>query len=196
MNRYLRDKEREMRRKPINTDMTMREDMRSRDMRRGDMSGYDRTMGYDNYGYDRMGYGNGTYEYRGQGEYRGNRDYYGSDYRGYDYHGSEMPTYEEYIEELKKWIKRLEKKARFNMSCEQVIASARNMGAEFKEYSKEEFYAKYLMEITDHTKDGNDPMIYIQRTIDFFDDDDIRVSPSEKMFIYFYYIVLGKPIDE
>lgn len=98
----------------------------------------------------------------------------------------------EYEYDLKEWINKLLKKDRFNIPEHQVIKQAENMGINFNEFTREEFYAVYLMNVSDHPTISNDYNIYIKMAIDFFKDDDIAVSPSEKVCLYLYRIVLGE----
>ncbi len=126
-------------------------------------------------------------DYRDYKDYRGNYDYR-SDYRN-DYG---MDYDREYHEDLKKWITQLQKKDRFKINMEQVIKRAKEMGIDFKDYDEEEFYAVYLMHLSDYPKISNDYNSYIEMTKAYFDDDDIAVTPSEKLCKYYYSIVLGE----
>lgn len=112
---------------------------------------------------------------------RRERDYRSSD----DYE-------EEYYEDLKDWIKRLKEKDRFKVSKDTIIKRASEMGIKFDEISEEEFYATYLMHVSDYPKVSNDYNLYISMAKDFLMDDDIAVSPSEKLCVYFYKIVEGE----
>lgn len=149
-----------------------------------------------------------------QGDYRANNSEYGN--RGdshwgypmgygyperYDYNYSDRgymdrkskEDEEEYHNDLKKWIKKLESKNRFNnVSKDQIIQHAKNMGVKFDEIEELEFYAIYLAMVTDYKSLGGDFTLYIRLAKDFFEDDDIEVSPSEKACIYMYNIVMGE----
>lgn len=138
------------------------------------------------------GRGRGRDRDYGYGRGRG-RDYgdygYGRDYN-LDYAMEEMEK--EYKEELKEWTEKLKKKDRFNMPKEQIIQQAKQMGVRFEEFSEEEFYAVYLMMISDYKEMFNDPHQYLAMAKSWLMDDDIAVSPSEKLYNYLCYIVLGK----
>lgn len=99
----------------------------------------------------------------------------------------------EYMRDIKEWTKRLSAKNRFNNIPEQqVIMQAKNMGVRFDDFTEEEFYAIYLAMVSDYTTISNDYNTYIRMAVDFFKDDDVAVSPSEKVCIYLYKIVLGE----
>lgn len=133
-----------------------------------------------NYGQDYMG----DYNY----DMNSNNDYnYGRDY---DYAGQNMEH--EYKKKLHEWIEKLKSKDRFQYSKEQVIQQAKNMKVSFDEFDEDEFYAIYLMVISDYPTISNDYNIYISMAKDWLMDKDIKVSPSEKVCIYLYNIVLGE----
>lgn len=174
MNRYLRD--RRSRR------------MMDRDMRRGSMRMRDRTMRreYEDYPeYD------GNYEYDrpmkvyGYGEIRRGD----SRSRGYDY--SNGDDYE-YKEDLKYWIEKMKSKDKYGMTKEQAVQHAKNIGANFEDYSQDEFYAIYLAMATDYGDITNDPTIFIRMALDFLKDDDVEMRGSDKVCAYLYSIVLGE----
>lgn len=123
---------------------------------------------------------NRTYDY----EQNYNRDMvYRPDYKHID---------NEYHEELKEWVEKLKRKDKFGMSYEQVIQQAEDMGVRFRNYDELEFYTTYLMLVSDYGDLINDPTIMLKMAKAFLEDDDIEVSPSEKLCIYFYQIVLGE----
>lgn len=164
-----------------------RYDMNMNDSRRNDYNSYDghynQPMGYFGYGSIMPDYGR-----------RGRRDYgqdyendYNNDY-GYDYASGE----EDYKQELQKWCNKLKQKDRFNLRKEEVIKKAKEMQVKFDDFNEEEFYAVYLMLISDFKNQFNDPHMYIKMAKDWLMDDDIEVNPSEKLWLYLNYIVLGK----
>lgn len=128
---------------------------------------------------------------------------YGERYRPmeFDIYGNIMPRNmdyssgameQEYKQDLHRVIERLKPQDRFNMSKEQVVQTARQMGANFNGYNEEEFYFVYLMLVSDYKKSINDGHIAIIETQEFLEDDDIAVSPSEKVCIYLYKIIMGE----
>lgn len=128
------------------------------------------------------------YDQRQGGSYDRRRDMmYDHTYYGPDHGGDEMYEYEK---DLKEWIKKLKHKDRFNLPEHEVIQKAHSMSADFNKYTETEFYAVYLMMIADHPKVSTDPHMYLVMAKDFFDDDDIATSPSEKLCKYLYEIVL------
>lgn len=118
------------------------------------------------------------------------RDYadYDDDDDEYDFSSGE----EDYKKELEKWSHKLKQYDRFNLNKEEVIKKAKEMQVNFDEFSEEEFYAIYLMHLSDYKNQFNDPHMYIKMAKDWLMDKDIKVSPSEKVWIYLNYIVLGK----
>lgn len=99
---------------------------------------------------------------------------------------------EEYREDLEDWIQKLKKKDRFNMSKESVIAKAKEMKVDFKDFDEDEFYAVYLMQVSDYPSISNDARVYLSMAKAWLEDDDIAVDPSEKLCKYMYEIVLGE----
>ena len=119
-------------------------------------------------------------------DYRGGRR---MDY-GYDYASEDMEK--EYKEDLHEWIEKLKKKDRFGLSKEMVVQKAKEMGVKFNEIDEMEYYAMYLAMVTDYQGISNDPHLYLAMAKDFIFDDDVNVSPSEKVCIYLYKIVKGE----
>ena len=66
------------------------------------------------------------------------------------------------------------------------------MKVKFEEFSEDEFYAVYLMMISDYPSLANEPHTYLAMAKQFLEDKDIAVSPSEKVCIYMYEIVMGE----
>jgi predicted phosphoadenosine phosphosulfate sulfurtransferase len=66
--------------------------------------------------------------------------------------------------------------------------------AEFKKGSldEKEFYAIYLMTMSDHKSLGNDYQKIIKYTIEWLEDDDVKRPYSEKVCAYLDSVVLGK----
>ena len=58
-------------------------------------------------------------------------------------------------------------------------------------FTELEFYATYLMLASDFPYVSGDPRIFVQMAKSFLEDDDISVSPSEKLCIYLCKIVKG-----
>ena len=130
------------------------------------------------YRYDDYPSGHEMYAY-GYGQIRPREDY------------SDGEIEKEYKEDLHEWIEKLKHKDRFKVPKEQLIKQAKNMGIHFEEYSEDEFYAIYLAMVSDYKTVSNDYNTYIKLAKDFLEDDDMAVSPSEKVCIYLYEIVLG-----
>jgi hypothetical protein len=79
-----------------------------------------------------------------------------------------------------------------NIDINQVANAFRKMGVSFDKYDEEEFYTIYLMHISDYPEIANDYYTYVAMAKKWLEDDDIEVSPSEKVCIYMYDIVMGE----
>lgn len=136
-------------------------------------------------------------DYRDYGDYNMNggdyRDYgdYG-DYGDYDMTSGKHSEEEKWQKDLERWIEKLKRKDRFNQKMEDVIGQAKQMGVKFDQFSEEEFYATYLMMVSDYKTLSNEPRMYMSMAKEWLMDDDIETSPSEKLCIYFYEIVKGE----
>lgn len=123
------------------------------------------------------------YNYDMRYDYRRGRDY--RDYADDDYD-------KEYHEDLMDWIEKLKKDDRYKLTKEQVVAKAREMGVDFKDYDEEEYYAIYLMHVSDYPFIANEPHTYLAMAKAWLDDNDIAVDPSDKVCKYMYEIVLDE----
>ena len=119
------------------------------------------------------------------GEYTRQRGRYMDDYATEDLMG-------EYRKDVRKWADKLKRKDRFNIPKEEIIEQAKKMGVSFNKYDEEEFYTIYLMHISDYPEIANDYYTYVAMAKKWLEDDDIEVSPSEKVCIYMYDIVMGE----
>lgn len=187
---YLRD--REDRRRDRERGRRDRERSRERDRERQDYY----SMGDYDYDYERGRRGDSrrgrdrSYDEERYMEYEQPRKRMGIYDRGdmrRDYADEELE--EEWEEDLQEWIKKLKKKDRFNMSKENVIAKAKEMRVDFKDYDEEEFYATYLMQVSDYPSISNDSRVYLSMAKSWLEDDDVAVEPSEKLCKYYYEIV-------
>lgn len=141
---------------------------------------------YD-YGYDmRRGRNRGP-EYNRDDDYRYDRNY--RDYSEDDYD-------KEYHEDLMDWIKKLKKMDRFNLSKEQAVMKAKEMNVKFDEFDEDEFYAIYLMHVSDYPQLANEPHTYLAMTKAWLEDKDLHISPSEKVCKYLYEIVMAKEDED
>lgn len=166
---------------------------------------HNRPMQYEMYGIggmrpmnDYRGEDYGMYDYArggrssrgGRGDYNMN-DYgydYNYDYASYDYAKED----EEYKKELKEWTEKLKSKDRFGWAKENVIPKAKEMGVKFDHYTEDEFFATYLMQVSDYKNVSNDPHMYLVLAKQFLEDDDAKLKGSEKLCKYLYAIVLGE----
>lgn len=142
--------------------------------RRGRPRNSDKTSGQDSH------YGVGHYIY----DDPTNREYVPLMHPDYADHDKE------YEKDLHEWTERLRSKDRFGEDKYNIIMKARNMGAKFDEYTEEEFYVIYLMMVSDYGQIAKEPHTFILMAKAFLEDDDIAVSPSEKVCKYLYEIVL------
>lgn len=186
MRDYLMDKA--MKRNNQNMDMTRnypRYDSRQYDYAMHNDRRNDYNMDYRN---DRMDYRNDRYE-RDMAPFTPDENRYYNRMAGRDYadYNKEKQRYED---DLYEWTNKLKRKDRFNIGKEEVLKRARNMGVKFDKYSEEEFYAVYLMEISDHKTASNDYNFYINMAKEWLEDDDVASKGSKKICKYLYEIVL------
>lgn len=160
--------------------------------------GRDRAMDYQQSGdrsyYEDMrggrgqDYRSGDYAIRGIGR---PREYDRRDRRDYrDYAEEDMDK--EYHEDLKEWTQKLKRYDRFNMPKEQLMASAKQMGVRFDDYDEDEFYAVYLMQVSDYPTISNEPHVYLGMAKSWLEDKDIKIEPSEKLCKYMYEIAMAE----
>lgn len=149
---------------------------------------YDSTRNRDRYhdeerymGYERPYESRRTYDYNYdmRYDYRRGRDYADDDYD------------EEYHEDLEKWTKKLKKYDRFGLTKEQVMQKAKDMKVSFDEYEPDEFYAIYLMHVSDYPQVANEPHTYLAMAKAWLEDKDINIDPSEKVCKYMYEIAMA-----
>ena len=131
-----------------------------------------------------------NYDYDDEEEMMEDEAYYdyANDYNDY----AEEDMMKGYEEDLKKWIKKLMKKDKFKLPKQEVLKKAEEMNIEFEEFSEEEFYAIYLMLVSDYPNVADNPHTYIVMAKQFLEDDDVNVDPSEKVCKYLYEIVLNE----
>ena len=131
-----------------------------------------------------------NYDYDDEEEMMEDESYYdyANDYNDY----AEEDMMKGYEEDLKKWIKKLMKKDKFKLPKQEVLKKAEEMNIEFEEFSEEEFYAIYLMLVSDYPNIADNPHTYIVMAKQFLEDDDVNVDPSEKVCKYLYEIVLNE----
>ena len=125
---------------------------------------------------------------RDYGDYRG-------DYRDYATESDYGHEEEKYKKHLHEWIEKLKRKDRFGVSKEQVLRQATNMQVKFKEYTEDEFYATYLMLISDFPKIANDYNQYLSMAKSWLEDDDVMLKGGDKLCAYLYTIVLAEEDD-
>ena len=144
---------------------------------------------YDDFGYDRRMY---SEDYRGEDYYDYARSGRKSGSRRRDYMHDYGEVEDEYHDDIERWITKLKKKDKFGLSKDQVLQKAKEMNIKLDEVTDDELYAIYLMLSSDYGELMNDPHMILAMTKKFIDDDDIAVSPSEKICIYMYKIVKGE----
>lgn len=169
--------------------MDYRYDYAERGRGRGSSSRRDRNMGEERYmEYEQPRERYGDYGYDMRYDYRG-RDR-GYDYRGRDY-AEDDENEKEYHEDLMEWVEKLKKYDRYGLSKEQVISKGKEMGVDFKDFEEDEFYAIYLMQVSDYPFVANEPHTYLAMAKAWLDDKDLEIEPSEKVCKYLYEIVMA-----
>lgn len=133
--------------------------------------GYEEEM-YDPYYQDMM------YDYRG---------------RGRDYAGAEMLSNRELMDWSQKLMQDVEEKDKAFFKYENVEKKAKDMGIQFDKFSFDEFYTTVLMQYTDFCKTlGTANMdTYLRLAKDWLQDQDSELKNSEKLYAYYYYVVMG-----
>lgn len=133
--------------------------------------GYEEEM-FDPYYQDMM------YDYRG---------------RGRDYAGAEMLSNRELMDWSQKLMKDVEEKDKAFFKYENVEKKAKDMGIQFDKFSFDEFYTTVLMQYTDFCKTlGTANMdTYLRLAKDWLQDQDSELKNSEKLYAYYYYVVMG-----
>ena len=186
--------------------------LKDRAMRRHDRAshGHGRGGSYNISGtYDRRNpYGSAggyvrDYEHHGNYDYTSDYNYdypmyYSSDYRSRDYRSTdyrydrkaERDEEESYYQELDRWIGKLKRKNKFNINESQLIDMAKRYNISMKDYDEKEFYATFLMMVSDYGKASQDPQVYVEMAKAFLEDDDTELKGSEKLCKYLYAIVL------
>lgn len=182
-------------------------------MRRRSGRGRDRAMdyGYDYPERDSRYSDRPMPDHRGQDYHMGYeqpREHYGYPaprskvvgYSRYDY-ASDYPRYDErdyaevdkeYHEDLEQWKHKLQKFDKFKLSTSEIINKAKQMGVKFDKYSELEYELVYYMLMSDHPSISNEPHRYLVMAKEWLEDDDIAVTPSEKLCSYYYCIVKGE----
>lgn len=138
---------------------------------RSDYRRYDRR--YDDEAYDR------GYEYDRERYGMGDDEAYDGDTKDYE-------------KKLKEWIQKLKKKDRFGSSKDDIIRKAKSMDVKFDKFDEDEFYATYLMMVSDYKHVANDPHHYLAMAKEWLMDDDVELTGSDKLCAYLYTIVLGE----
>lgn len=128
------------------------------------------------------------YTESGRGDYRR----YDREYRGMEHDEAYDGDHKEYEHELKEWIKKLQRKDRFGSTKEDIIRKAKSMDVKFEKFDEDEFYATYLMMVSDYKHVANDPHHYLAMAKEWLMDDDVALTGSDKLCAYLYTIVLGE----
>lgn len=160
---------------------------------RGRSRRYDRAMDerYDYAEYDRGDYRRYDREYEDERDYR-DYEYDREHRRDYDYDEDYASEKKDYEKKLKEWIQKLKRKDRFGSSKEDIIRKAKSMDVKFDEFDEDEFYAVYLMMVSDYKHVANDPHHYLAMAKEWLMDNDVEMTGSDKVCAYLYTIVLGE----
>ena len=75
---------------------------------------------------------------------------------------------------------------------EEVVNKAKDMGVKFDEYDEEEYYAIYLMHVSDYPFIANEPHTYLAMAKAWLEDKDLEIDPSEKVCRYMYEIAMAE----
>ena len=90
-------------------------------------------------------------------------------------------------------MKEVEEKDKAFFKYENVEKKAKDMGIQFDKFSFDEFYTTVLMQYTDFCKTlGTANMdTYLRLAKDWLQDQDSELKNSEKLYAYYYYVVMG-----
>lgn len=113
----------------------------------------------------------------------------------YIYDSRDYDDMNEYHKDLEEWIHKLKRHDRFNVTKEDAIRKAKEMNVKFDMFDETEFYATYLMMVSDFKHVANDPHMYLAMAKEWLEDADIIRRGSEKVCAYLYTIVLGEDDD-
>lgn len=113
--------------------------------------------------------------------------------RGRDYAGAEMLSNRELMDWSQKLMKEVEEKDKAFFKYENIEKKAKDMGIQFDKFSFDEFYLVCLMMYTDYCKTlGTANMdIYLKLGKDWLQDQDSELKNSEKLYAYYYYVIMG-----
>lgn len=136
------------------------------------------------------------------GQYTRDRHFYDpmymSDYRydynrGYDYAGANMLSNKELMQWSQRLTNELEEKDKNYFKYENIEKKAKDMGIQFDKFTFDEFYLVCLMMYTDYCKTlGTANMdIYLKLGKDWLQDQDSELKNSEKLYAYYYYVIMG-----
>lgn len=112
---------------------------------------------------------------------------------GRDYAGAEMLSNRELMDWSQKLMKDVEEKDKAFFKYENIEKKAKDMGIQFDKFTFDEFYLVCLMMYTDYCKTlGTANMdIYLKLSKDWLQDQDSELKNSEKLYAYYYYVVMG-----
>lgn len=120
--------------------------------------------------------------------------YYPSDYsmRDYAYGKEDYLTDREIEEWTHRLLSEIDNKDREMLQKEKVMKRAEEMGIKFDYFTPEEFYLVVLMKYTDFSKTlGNANLdTYLKIAKDWLCDDDVKHKYSDKLALYYDYIVM------
>lgn len=102
-----------------------------------------------------------------------------------------MAKMNDYNEELEMWKSRLKAKDRFGINETELINKATTMGVKFENYTELEYLTTYYMLMNDFPSLTNEPYTYLIMAKDWLEAENINVTPSEKLCIYYDKIVRG-----
>ena len=191
-NRYLEDKAMRGRRGGRGRDKRMdsRDSYSERDSRYADRASSDYRSSDYHMGYEqpREYYGHQIPKSKAVGydRYDYAEDYQKHDEKDYD------EVNKKYYEDLERWRDKLRKRDKFKLMPSDIANKAKQMGIKFDHYSELEFEVVYYMLMSDFPTVSTEPHRYLAMAKEWLEDDDIEVSPSEKLCIYYYKIVKGE----
>ena len=131
------------------------------------------------------------YDSRGSNNDYRNRDYnYEDDNYERDYHHEDPET--KFKKEMHHFKNKLKENAKYNISDEELIKHAKQMGVQFDKYSEEDLIVTYYMLMCEYPLDLlNNPQVYIVMAKHFLESKKSKYKGTDKLAAYYYEIVLG-----
>lgn len=130
-------------------------------------------------------------DYADYGDYGDQADYDMRDRRDYGDYAEEDPQ-KKWKKDLKEWCEKLKQQDKFEgTNKDQILQSAKQMGAKFDNYNEEEFICTYYMVMSDYKQISGEPRMYLIIAKDWLEDSDCYYQGGAKLAAYYYELIKG-----